>query len=403
MDNRLNGLNPLSYMGVAPLSVAQLIYRTFDPTSTDSQNFSIGCVWINTTSETAWILMSLAQGVADWVKFTGSVGSLLTLTGNTGGPISPLVGNINVVGAGDITITGNPGTNTLTVTNSGTAADSFHTQSGANAIPIAGVINIVGTGVISTSSPGVGNTVTIAASGAVASSFPTNSGTAVPSSGVLNVLGTTNQITTSGSGNTVTAAFTPSIIVANNITSTVGNITASSGNIVANEIANDSNGAIFATFKSRAGAVVQVADTLGNLQFYGFDGTGFVLTSSIKVTASGTIGTNRIGSDLEFYTHPDSTGSPVDRMVITSTGTVVINSPDSGQGLVVGANIQCAGDSGAGTASSTSLTNIINTTQSTGTLSIKSTTANSGNNTGFLKIYVGTTVAYIPYFVTISP
>ncbi len=38
-----------------------------------------------------------------------------TLTGNTGGPVGPTGNNINVVGTGLITVTGNPGTSTLTI------------------------------------------------------------------------------------------------------------------------------------------------------------------------------------------------------------------------------------------------------------------------------------------------
>lgn len=50
----------------------------------------------------------------------GGGGALNTLTGNVGGAVSPSGGgNINVVGAGSITVTGNPGTNTLTITDTG--------------------------------------------------------------------------------------------------------------------------------------------------------------------------------------------------------------------------------------------------------------------------------------------
>jgi hypothetical protein len=221
-ENRLNGLNPLAYMGVSPVSVASLLYKTSDPTPTDAKNFAIGAVWINTSALTAWILMSLASGVATWVKFTGSTGTVVSLTGNSGGAVFPLVGNINVIGSNNITVAGNPATHTLTISDSGAVANSFHEDSGV-ATPAAGILNIFGTpNEIVTS--GAGNTVTIATASAVANSFVTNSGTATPSAGVLNVLGTTNQITTTGSGNTVTAAFTPSIVVANNITSTAGNL-----------------------------------------------------------------------------------------------------------------------------------------------------------------------------------
>lgn len=43
------------------------------------------------------------------------IGGVATLTGNSGGAVSPTAGNINVVGSGGITVTGNPGTSTLTI------------------------------------------------------------------------------------------------------------------------------------------------------------------------------------------------------------------------------------------------------------------------------------------------
>lgn len=56
----------------------------------------------------------------DKLDFTGTSGggggALNTLTGNTGGPISPSAGNINIVGVGAINVQGTPGTSTLTIT-----------------------------------------------------------------------------------------------------------------------------------------------------------------------------------------------------------------------------------------------------------------------------------------------
>lgn len=45
-----------------------------------------------------------------------------TLTGNTGGAVPPTANNINVVGTGAVTVTGNPGTSTLTIS---VVTDSF--------------------------------------------------------------------------------------------------------------------------------------------------------------------------------------------------------------------------------------------------------------------------------------
>jgi hypothetical protein len=65
-----------------------------------------------------------------------------TLEGDVGGKVSSDgTGNINIVGSGTITVVGNPGTHTLTISNSGAVADSFVTDSGT-ATPSAGVLDI---------------------------------------------------------------------------------------------------------------------------------------------------------------------------------------------------------------------------------------------------------------------
>jgi len=50
---------------------------------------------------------------------SGPGSSVTTLTGNSGGAVPPTGGNINVIGAGGITVTGDPGTSTLTITGGG--------------------------------------------------------------------------------------------------------------------------------------------------------------------------------------------------------------------------------------------------------------------------------------------
>jgi hypothetical protein len=48
----------------------------------------------------------------------GSVvgGDVISLTGDTGGAVPPTLGNINIVGGAGISVSGNPGTSTLTIT-----------------------------------------------------------------------------------------------------------------------------------------------------------------------------------------------------------------------------------------------------------------------------------------------
>ncbi len=91
---------------------------------------------------------------------TGPGGFIQTLTGNSGGPVGPTAGNINVVGTGVISVVGNPGTSTLTITPSGSIASSFITNPATGtATPVLGVLTFAGTGGITVSAGG--STVTI--------------------------------------------------------------------------------------------------------------------------------------------------------------------------------------------------------------------------------------------------
>lgn len=60
------------------------------------------------------------------------IGGVATLTGNSGGAVSPTAGNINVVGAGGITVTGNPGTSTLTITGGGSGGLTWNEVTGTS-------------------------------------------------------------------------------------------------------------------------------------------------------------------------------------------------------------------------------------------------------------------------------
>jgi hypothetical protein len=249
INQRLNGLDVFAYMGTNAAQPTDFRTQSFDPTPNDSKNFYLGTWWLNTTTLALWYLAALDGGIATWLRVTlngasffegnsggivspdntgllhiigdgitvdvvgnpgtntltisaMNVGTVTTLTGNTGGAISPTAGNINVVGDGTtITIAGNPGTSTLTASTTGAVATSYPTNSGT-AIPALGVLNVFGGNGMTTS--GAGNTVTVTST----ATFPTDSGTATPTSGgALTIHGGTG-ITTSGAGSTVTITNT---------------------------------------------------------------------------------------------------------------------------------------------------------------------------------------------------
>lgn len=119
----INGVSPLIYQGSTPNMV------TFNrrPTVQDGFSWPIGMWWIipvdlTFTTGEVWNLVSKEQGINTWKKLQGHSQSAETLTGNTGGAVSPdTSNNINIVGTGALTVSGNPGSHTLTIAYSGSS------------------------------------------------------------------------------------------------------------------------------------------------------------------------------------------------------------------------------------------------------------------------------------------
>ena len=164
---RLNGINPLAYLGQNSYTPPDYVIYQRDPTINDWQDFYVGCIWLNQMDPPTnppiykvWMLVSKYNNQAKWIEFATGSGSVVSLSGNIGtNPVFPIAGNIKVFGDGT-------------------------------------TINISGDGI---------NTLTASTGSSVAISYPTDSGTAVPSAGVLNVFGGTagRDTNTTGSGNTI--------------------------------------------------------------------------------------------------------------------------------------------------------------------------------------------------------
>lgn len=232
---------------------------TRDPLPSDI-NYPIQQRWFNKSNRSEWILINFTtiNGFyqANWQQIKGTS---VELQGNTGGPVPESSGIINVIGDGTtVTIVGNPGTSTLTASVIGgsvveTFAVDSSTSPGTNPVvpTSAGIVTVMGgqipagttANVIRTDSLAANTysievqrsqataSSTIAANGVchfnsanfsvdsngfvsvaaqVPTSFVENSGTAVPSGGVLNIVGGTG-ISTSGSGNTITVSASPAV------------------------------------------------------------------------------------------------------------------------------------------------------------------------------------------------
>jgi len=134
-------------------------------------------------------------------------------------------------------------------------------------------------------------------------------------------------------------------VTAGNIVATAGSISAGTtvtagtnlvttdGNALINNIDNSAVGPAVDLQKSRAGAIVHNADSLGSVSFSGWDGTGFKLGAGIAATADGTIGAGRMPADLNFFTAPDAVSAALLRMFIPAHGGLVIEAPTIGAPL----------------------------------------------------------------------
>ncbi len=157
---RLTGRQAVNYQGVQASSPPNFVSYNRVPTPTDWQNFYLGDLWlVNNKSLTqdqfVYILVSLRNNIANWVRFAGGNGDLTSLTGNSGSTIYGDV-NQNIFVIGDVTTilaSGNPADNTITLSVvGGMAANTFVTSApasmpsllpiiGGTATPISGIIN----------------------------------------------------------------------------------------------------------------------------------------------------------------------------------------------------------------------------------------------------------------------
>ncbi len=190
-----------------------------------------------------------------------------------------------------------------------------------------------------------------------------------------NIVATLGNVT---AGAAMSAATT--ITAGTGITATTGNIAASAGAVSASTTVTAGTG-ITATTGNITASTGNLVSTLGSVSAATTvtAGTGLHATTGGVTAASGNI----------VATLGDITAS---------AGNI-----HATLGSVSGVSVGATGD--AAVTGALTLTHTVNTTQSTGALSIVSTTANPGNNAGFLKMYdaASSTIIYVPYFTDIAP
>jgi len=147
--------------GTAPLFPNPIIARR-DPTTTDKVSptglpYQIFQGWNNELTDANFIYL----GGGNWVTIASVVGSLNQLTGNAGIAL-PAAGNINIVGVGTLSFAGAGSTITGTITPGTGLIATLTGNSGGALSPTAGNFNILGNNALGINISGAGSTLTVA-------------------------------------------------------------------------------------------------------------------------------------------------------------------------------------------------------------------------------------------------
>lgn len=262
------------YLGVRAILPPDLQTANRAPTSSD-RAYVKGTLWLDTTASTAWMW----PGSGNWISLgSGTTGAIVTLTGDTGGAISPVAGNIDIVGGDGVVVDGTAGTLTISLTGGGIAMDSFVPDAGTDpvvptalgAVTMAGTANqITTTGGLNSLTfsvpatfiaPGsIASTTTLTAGSSLAVTTSAVIGTTLTATGGLTTLAALTQVgttlinasgaavTTIGTGGTGAVnignatgntAVTGSLTASTTLTATSGAITATNGNFVLGTLGN---------------------------------------------------------------------------------------------------------------------------------------------------------------------
>lgn len=253
-----------SVLNVNPSLVIPLTISDFDPGMDTVNGFTVGWHWLNKINFNLFYLAALRSSnnggaVATWIQIGSAAGPVLGLTGDSGGEVFPLGGNINIVGGTGITVTGNPATHTLTIAATGGSGTVTSITEGTG-------ITLTPNPITTTGSVALTIPVVISSGGTNATSFSVTDGTVYyDGTSLVTVasVGTSGQVLTSngvGVAPTFQAAGGGGITT---ITGDTGSVTGATISINANNVAQG------------AGASVSFVATTGtNLQYQNTDANG---------------------------------------------------------------------------------------------------------------------------------
>lgn len=314
--------------GVALRMPPRPIVTNRDPGTEDSAQ--IGALWVNTTDQSVWCLVSTSNGTNTWTTSPASgVGSFTSVTVNPGdidvtaGDVTITAGNLDVT-AGNATIGGD-----LTVTGTTTIAGDFDLSSAA-LIDLTSTLN---------ADPAI---LLLAAGGAAATVELRNSmGTAVDAL----------QFNSTVGGITLSAGLASADAI--NITAGAGGVDIDGAlqvNIASSQNANDavvinaSAGGVNITATGAAGEDIDIINTNGSLNF----SVGEAIADSVVLATAGGIDINCSGAfDIDVTTAGSMNFTPsesaADAFVVNASGAAGgIQLQAGSSGILIGNQADCA-------------------------------------------------------------
>lgn len=104
-SSAVDSLDNLSYLNSFSVASVLSVKAQREPLTTD-RRYKVGTIWLNVLLNRAHILTSVSNGSATWVLASPGASDVDTLTGDSGGAISPAGGNITLAGGTNVTTAG---------------------------------------------------------------------------------------------------------------------------------------------------------------------------------------------------------------------------------------------------------------------------------------------------------
>lgn len=243
------GTSPTQYLGVLAKTPPNLIFAQRAPVDGTDHAYNPGDLWVDQDGLAVYQFAGVTGAL--WIALgTGATGGVVTLTGDSGGPISPVAGNIDLLGTADqIVTTGTTETITFSLAEDIVAPGSLTATTFLEA----------------TTDITAGDNITATAGDIEATAGALIAGTTITAgTGITATTG--NILATAGA---ITAGTT--------LTATLGDITATNGNIVRGTAGNKD------VYSSVASTTTAGANSAGTVTLAG--GTATVATTAVTAAS----------------------------------------------------------------------------------------------------------------------